>query len=124
MLNLLGSDILHYEINLKETRLAADDRDDDVALFDVSAGNSDCVLQVPVYLSPLFRLIHMPVQPSPDERREMVAALGARAIVEHLQDGGDLSDEVSFVFGTKYPGAPHEPRPLKPYEQVRVRIGA
>ncbi len=110
-----------YKIRLYETRVAEDDTDD-VALFDVTCEEDGQTLRVPVFLSPLFRALQMGSQASVESRREMVAGLGARAIVERLKLG--LGPPEGFlVLTTDYPGAPGDPDPLFPYDQVTVLVG-
>ncbi len=110
-----------YHIRLRETRMATDDTDD-VALFDVTCKENEQTWIVPVFLSPLFRQVQMRSSPSIENRREMVAGLGARAITERLQQGQESSIADPLVFTTSYPGAPGDPNPLLPYEQVTVCI--
>ncbi len=110
-----------YEIRLYETRMTEDDMDD-VALFDVT-GQDGQNWRVPVFLSPLFRVLCLGALPSVESRREMVAGLGARAIVERLVQGLEPPFGGSLVFATDYPGAPGDPNPLSPYEHVIVRDG-
>ncbi|MCP4538492.1 MAG: hypothetical protein GY832_15255 [Chloroflexi bacterium] len=110
-----------YEIRLYETRMTEDDLDD-VALFDVTCKNREN-WRVPVFLSPLFRVLCMGALPSVESRQEMVAGLGARAIVERLVEGLEPPFEDSLVFATDYPGAPGDPNPLSLYEHVIVRDG-
>jgi hypothetical protein len=107
-----------YQIRLRETRMATDDTDD-VALFDVTCEEDGRTWQVPVILSPLFRVLHMEFQAPVESRREMVAGLGARAIAERLMQGLEPAEEI-LVFAIDYPGAPGEPNPLVPYERVTV----
>lgn len=109
-----------YQIRLRETRMATDDTDD-VALFDVTCEEDGRTWQVPVVLSPLFRVLHMEFQAPVESRREMVAGLGARAIAERLEQGLDPAEEI-LVFAIDYPGAPGEPNPLVPYERVKVPV--
>ena len=110
----------NYQILLRETRMATDDTDD-VALFDVTCEEDGQTWRVPVFLSPLFRVLHMEFQASAENRREMVAGLGARAIAERLKRGLEPVEE-SLVFAIDYPGAPGEPNPLVPYERVTVHM--
>ncbi len=110
-----------YQIRLRETRMATDETDD-VALFDVTCQENEQTWRVPVFLSPLFRLVQMRSGTSIESRREMVAGLGARAIVERLQQGQESLVEEPLVLTTSYPGAPGDPNPLLPYEQVTVCV--
>ena len=110
-----------YEIRLYETRMTENDTDD-VALFDVTCKDGRA-WRVPVFLSPLFRVLCMGALPSVENRRDMVAGLGARAIVERLEQGLEPPFEGSLVFAADYPGAPGDPNPLSPYEHVIVRDG-
>ena len=109
-----------YQIRLRETRMATDDTDD-IALFDVTCEEDGRTWQVPVVLSPLFRVLHMEFQAPVKSRREMVAGLGARAIAERLRQGLEPAEEI-LVFAIDYPGAPGEPNPLVPYERVTVPV--
>ena len=52
----------------------------------------------------------------------MVAGLGARAIVERLQQGLEPAEGEFLIFAADYPGAPGDPDPLLPYDQVTVGI--
>lgn len=108
-----------YRISLRETRLATDGTDD-VALFDVEREEDGQAWIVPALVTPLFRLISMRATPSKDHRLEMVAGLGARAIVERLKQSTDLPLDEPLIFGLDYPGAPGEPDPLPRFEQVVV----
>jgi hypothetical protein len=110
-----------YEIRLYETRMTESDTDD-VALYDVTRKDGQN-WRVPVFLSPLFRVLCMGAMPSVESRREMAAGLGARAIVERLVQGLEPPFEDSLVFATDYPGAPGDPNPLSPYEHIIVRDG-
>jgi hypothetical protein len=110
-----------YRIQLRETRLATDGTDD-VALFDVTRAEDGAAWIVPAYLSPLFRLMQMRVNASPDRRREMVAGLGARAIVEQLTKGVDPPSVGPLLFTVDYPGSPGDPEPLSSYEQATVEL--
>jgi len=96
------------------------DDTDDVALFDVTCKEDGRTWRVPVFLSPLFRVLHMGAMPSIESRQEMVAGLGARAIVDHLKQGGELPLEGSIVLAADYPGAPGRPDPLSSYDQLTV----
>jgi hypothetical protein len=108
-----------YRIRLYETRMTTDDTDD-VALFDVIYDKDCRTWRVPIFLSPLFRALHAGVLPSVESRREMVAGLGARAIVERLKQGWEPPFEGGIILAADYPGAPGEPCPLSPYDQVTV----
>jgi hypothetical protein len=108
-----------YRIQLRETRLATDGTDD-VALFDVTREEDGTTWIVPAYLSPLFRIMQMQANASPDRRRDMVAGLGARAIVGQLTKGVEPPLVVPLVFTVDYPGAPGDPELLSPYEQATV----
>ena len=108
-----------YRVQLRETRLATDGTDD-VALFDVTREEDGTTWIVPTYLSPIFRVMQMKANTSPDSRRDMVAGLGARAIVERLTKGVEPPLAEPLVFTVDYPGAPGDPDRLSPYEQVTV----
>jgi hypothetical protein len=108
-----------FQIRLFETRMTTDDTDD-VALFDVICDKDDRTWRVPVFLSPLFRALHVGVLPSVESRREMVAGLGARAIVERLKTGLEPPYGEGIILAVDYPGAPGDPNPLSPYDQVTV----
>ena len=110
-----------YEIRLRETRMATDDMDD-VALFDVICEEDGRAWLVPVFLSPLFRWVHMGSQASVENRRDMVAGLGAQAIAGRLKQDLEPPMEEFIVFATNYPGAPGEPDPLLSYERVTVSV--
>jgi|GEM_PF-1917470 len=110
-----------YWIQLREVRLATDGTDD-VALFDVERKEDGETWIVPALLSPLFRLVNMRATASADSRREMVAGLGARAIVEQLNRGLEPPLDGAFLFSLDYPGAPGDPKPLSSYEQVVVEV--
>lgn len=110
-----------YRIRLRETRMATGDTDD-VALFDVTCEENEQTWLVPVFLSPLFRLVQMRSAPAIENRREMVAGLGARAITERLQQGQESQIAEPLVLTTNYPGAPGDPDPLLPYEQVTICV--
>ncbi|HDQ71217.1 MAG TPA: hypothetical protein ENN19_03855 [Chloroflexi bacterium] len=99
-----------------------EDELDDVALFIVRREEDGETWQVPVFLSPLFRVMHLPPLASVESRQEMVAGLGAQAIVERLNQGETLPFAESLVFAIDYPGAPDKPNPLIPYDQVVVRV--
>lgn len=108
-----------YQIWLRETRVAKDGTDD-VALFKVICEKDEQAWHVPVFLSPLFRTLQMDFQASVESRKEMVAGLGARAIAERLKQGWKPTEE-SLVLAIDYPGAPGDPDPLSPHEQVIVQ---
>ena len=91
---------------------------DDVALFDVTCEKDGRAWRVPVFLSPLFRVLHMKTLPAVESRREMVTGLGVRAIAERLMQGLEPPFGESLVFATDYPGAPGDPNPLLSCEQV------
>jgi len=110
----------NYQIRLRETRMATDDTDD-VALFDVTCEEDGRTWQVPVFLSPLFRVLHMEFQAPVESRRETVAGLGAQAIAERLKQGLEPVEE-SLVIAIDYPGAPGAPNPLVPYERVTLHV--
>jgi len=111
-----------YEIALREVRLATDGTDD-VALFDVRREEDGESWIVPALISPLFRLMNMQATVSDESRRAMVGGLGARAIVERLNQGVDPEDvEEPFLFSLDYPGAPDEPKPLDPFEALTVEV--
>jgi len=109
-----------YQIKLREIRLATDGTDD-VALFDVTREEDGETWLVPALLSPLFRLVNMRSTASADGRRDMVAGLGARALVERLNRGMAPPDE-PLVFSLDYPGAPGDPEPLPSYERAVVDV--
>jgi hypothetical protein len=111
-----------YQIRLLETRVSADDIDD-VASFDVECGEDGRTWRVSAFVSPLFRLLHGGSQASVESRRDMVAGLGAREIAERLRRGLEPADQESLIFATDYPGAPGDPDPLLPYDQVTVHAG-
>lgn len=96
---------------------------DDVALFDVTREKDGQTWRVPIFLSPLFRILYMEALPSVESRQEMVAGLGARAIVERLMQGKEPPYEKPLMLAIDYPGAPDNPEPLVPYNQVTVRGG-
>jgi hypothetical protein len=110
-----------YRIQLRETRLATDGTDD-VALFDITREEDGATWIIPTYLSPLFRLMHMRVNASPDRRREMVAGLGARAIAQQLAKAVEPSSVGPLLFTVDYPGSPGDPEPLSSYEQATVVV--
>lgn len=109
-----------YRIQLREIRVATDGTDD-VALFDVTREEDDETWIVPALMSPLFRLVNLRSTVSPERRREMVAGLGARAIVEQLNRGEEPPSE-PLLFSLSYPGAPGDPEPLPSYEHVTVEV--
>ena len=109
-----------YQIRLREVRLATDGTDD-VALFDVTREEDDQTWIVPALLSPLFRLVNMRATVSADSRREMVAGLGARSILEQLNQGMEPPSE-PLLFSLDYPGAPGEPKPLPSYEYATIEV--
>ncbi len=111
-----------YQIRLLETRMAENGADD-VALFEVSREKDGQTWRVPVFLSPLFRLLHMGPQSAVERRRQMVVGLGARGIAEQLQQGLEPTDLDFLVFAADYPGAPDDPVPLPSGEQLTVRVG-
>ncbi len=113
--------MVSYRVKLREVRLAADGTDD-VALFDVERGEDGAKWIVPAYLSPLFRLVRMSAPVSADSRRDMVGGLGARAICDRLSQGVDPSSIESVLFTLEYPGAPGDPQPLFPYEDLAVDV--
>ena len=108
-----------YQIQLYETRMTENDTDD-VALFDVTCDNDGRTWRVPVFLSPLFRILYMGAIPAAKSRQDMVAGLGARAIAERLRQGLEPPFEESLVFAANYPGAPDAPNPLLSYNRVIV----
>ncbi|MBC8262897.1 MAG: hypothetical protein H8E47_02070 [Anaerolineales bacterium] len=110
-----------YQVRLRETRMSKDETDD-VALFDVTCEEDGRARRVAAFLTPLFRLLRMGSQVSVESRRDMVAGLGARAIVERLKQGLGPANQEFLVFATDYPGAPGDPDPLLPYEQVTVCV--
>ena len=111
-----------YRIRLHETRITEDDKDD-VAIFNVTCEEDGRSWQVPVFLSPLFRVLRMGPMPLADNRRDMVAGLGVREITERLKQGLELPFVGFVVFAVDYPGAPGDPNPLLPYDQVIVQDG-
>jgi len=111
-----------YQIRLRETRMATDETDD-IALFDVTCEGDGRTWRVPVFLSPLFRVLQMGSQAPVESRRETVAGLGARAIAERLKQGLEPPFEEFLVFAAGYPGAPGDPNPLLPYDYVIVCDG-
>jgi hypothetical protein len=96
---------------------------DDVALFDVICEKDGRAWRVPVFLSPLFRALHIGMLSPVESRREMVAGLGARAIVKRLKAGLEPPFEGGIILAVDYPGAPGDPDPLSPYDQVTVCYG-
>jgi len=108
-----------YQIELREIRLATDGTDD-VALFDVTRDDG-AKWVVPAFLSPLFRLVHMSANVSADGRRDMVAGLGARSIVDQLHQGVEPA-RVEPLFTLDYPGAPGDPEPLSLYEEATIEV--
>jgi hypothetical protein len=96
------------------------DDTDDVALFEVACDGR--TWRVAAFLTPLFRVLHMEFQASVESRRDMVAGLGARAIVERLEQGLEPADQEFLVFAVDYPGAPGDPAPLLPYEQMTICV--
>jgi hypothetical protein len=113
--------MISYRVQLREIRLATDGTDD-VALFDVTREEDGETWIVPVLLSPLFRLVRMSASASADSRQDMVAGLGARAIVEQLRHGAEPSQVESLLFTLDYPGAPGEPEPLPFYEEATIEV--
>jgi len=113
--------MLSYRVELREIRLATDGTDD-VALFDVTREEDGETWIVPVLMSPLFRLMRMRASASAESRREMVAGLGARAVVERLNQDGEPSLNEPILLGLTYPGAPGDPEPLPTYEHVAVEV--
>ena len=109
-----------YRIRLYETRMT-EHNTDDVALFDVTCEEDGRTWRVPVFLSPLFRVLQMEALPSVESRQRMVTGMGARAIAERLRQGLEPPFEESLVFATDYPGAPSDPNLLLPCDQVIVR---
>ena len=111
-----------YQILLREVRLATDGTDD-VALFDVRRREDGETWTVPAMVSPLFRLVNMQATVSDERRRAMVGGLGARAIVERLNQGTEPEHmEDPFLFSLDYPGAPDEPKPLAEFEDLTVEV--
>ncbi len=110
-----------YEVLLREIRLATDGTDD-VALFDITREEDGARWIVPAFLSPLFRVVHMSASVPEDRRRDMVAGLGARAIVEKLRQGVEPALIGSVLFALDYPGAPGDPEPLSAYGQAIVEV--
>lgn len=110
-----------YRIRLRETRLATDGTDD-VALFDVTREGDGTTWIVPAYVSPLFRLMQMRADASPDRRQDMVAGLGARAIFKRLAKGVAPQSLGPLVFTVDYPGAPGDPEPLSTYVEATVEV--
>lgn len=110
-----------YHIQLREIRLATDGTDD-VALFDVKREEDGETWVVPALLSPLFRLVNMQATASADSRRDMVAGLGVRAIVERLNQGAEPPLPDPPLLSLSYPGAPDEPEPFSSYEYVTIKV--
>ncbi len=110
-----------YQIQLRETRMTKNNTDD-VALFDVTRDEDKQTWRVAAFLSPLFRMMHMEFQASLETRREMVAGLGARTIAERLEHNIEPTEQEFLLFASNYPGAPGDPAPLLPYDQVTVRV--
>jgi CarD family transcriptional regulator len=96
---------------------------DDVALFDVICERDERTWRVPIFLSPLFRILFMEALPSVESRQAMVAGLGAQAIAERLMQGTEPPFEKPLVLAIDYPGAPDNLEPLVTYDQVTVRGG-
>ena len=113
--------MVSYRVQLREIRLATDGTDD-VALFDVMREEDGETWTVPALLSPLFRLVRMSASVSADSRQDMVAGLGARAIVERLSHGAEPSEVESLLFTLDYPGAPGDPEPLPSYEEATIEV--
>lgn len=113
--------MVSYRVQLREIRLATDGTDD-VALFDVVREEDAGTWIIPAFLSPLFRLVQMRPPVSADARRDMVGGLGARAIVEQLRTGVAPGLVDGFLFTVDYPGAPADPDPLLPYEDIIVEV--
>jgi hypothetical protein len=111
-----------YRLRLREIRLSEREVADDVALFEVTREEDRHTWSVAAFLTPLFRVLHLRSRASVEARREMVADLGARAIVERLRQGLELDGQAFLVFTNDYPGAPGAPDPLLPYDQVIVRV--
>jgi hypothetical protein len=111
-----------FRVRLHETRITDDDKDD-VAIFEIFCEEDGRRWQVPVFLSPLFRVLRMEPVPQADSRRDMVAGLGAREITERLKLGLEPPFAGSVVFAADYPGSPGDPNPLLPYDQVIVQDG-
>ncbi|MGD2104361.1 MAG: hypothetical protein PVJ55_04510 [Anaerolineae bacterium] len=112
----------YYQIQLREIRLATDGTDD-VALFDVKREEDGETWIVPALLSPLFRLVNMQATASEDSRREMVAGLGARAIVERLNQGAEPPLDDPPLLSLSYPGAPDDPEPFPSYDHLTIEVG-
>jgi hypothetical protein len=111
-----------YQIQLREMRLATDGTDD-VAIFDVvRKGDKQQVWHVPAYLTPLFRIVQMELGAPAESRQDMVAGLGARAIIETLKKGVEPPIENRLVFAIDYPGAPGLPNPMPDYEDIDVYV--
>ena len=109
-----------YQIRLHETRLTTEDTDD-VALFDVTRAEDGQTWRVPVYMSPLFRVLHVESRISDESRREMVAGLGAQAVARQLSQGAEPPFQEALVLAIDYPGAPGAPEPLPEYEHLIVQ---
>lgn len=110
-----------YRVQLRETRMATDGTDD-VAIFDVTREDDGQTWQVPVYLTPLFRLVRMETTATAEKREAMVAGLGARVITERLEQGQVSQLEEPAMMTLDYPGAPDDPEPLSSYEEFVVQV--
>ena len=108
-----------YNVRLLETRIS-DCEADDTAIFQVTGEDDGQDWQVAAVISPLFRVLRMTRNASLDERRDMVAGLGARGIVERLENGLPLEHGGYVVIAEEYPGAPASPEPIRDYEQITV----
>ena len=93
-----------------------------MALFEIIRAEDGQRWSVAAFLSPLFRVLHMNSSASIEARREMVAGLGARAIVGRLKQGLEPDGQGPLVFANDYPGSPGAPDPLLPYDQVTVCV--
>ncbi len=115
-----------YEIVHYETRIAEDETDD-VAIFKVVEIGPESTprqsWEVAVILSPLFRVLQMDMLAPKESRAEMVAGLGAQAIVSQLQAGQAPPFDGPIVLSVDYPGAPGDPQTLSAYHHIRVSDG-
>jgi hypothetical protein len=64
----------------------------------------------------------MDLKASEERRQEMVAGLGARAIVDRLRRGLEPPFEESVILASIYPGAPGTPEPLEICETISINV--